>query len=69
MTPLMSAKSVGFICTAAVLMFALHSCQSKGLSDEAAKALSETCKAAGQAMYIRLSSSEIKAECVPVKQP
>jgi hypothetical protein len=64
MNPLLSARSVGYVCLTVIALFALHSCGSKGLSDEAAKAVSEVCKAAGQAMYIRLTTSEIKAECV-----
>jgi hypothetical protein len=64
MNPLMSARSVGYVCLTVLAMFALHSCGNKGLSDEAAKAVAETCKAAGQSINIRLTSSEIKAECV-----
>jgi hypothetical protein len=60
----MSARSVGYVCLTIIVLFMVHSCGNKGLSDEAAKAVSEACKASGQAMYIRLTSSEIKAECV-----
>lgn len=52
------------ICLTTIVLFGIHSCGSKGLSDGAAKAVSEVCKAAGQSMYIRQTSSEIKVECV-----
>lgn len=64
MNPLISAQAVKCVCLTIIILFCVHSCRSKGLSDETAQAVSAACQKVGQAMYVRLAPGEIKAECV-----
>lgn len=64
MNPLMSSRSVGYLCLTSIVLAFIYAVNDGGLSDEAAKAVSAACQKSNQAMYIRLTPSEIKAECV-----
>jgi hypothetical protein len=64
MNPLISSTSVGYACITAIVLAIIFAMNDGGLSDEAALAVSAACQKSGQAMYVRITSSEIKAECV-----
>jgi hypothetical protein len=64
MPPLISARAVGYLALAAICCTGIVSCNmNSGLSDTAAKAVSENCSKTGQVVYIRITKSEILAEC------
>lgn len=67
---MISNTGIGYIVTGFIVCTAIVSCTGNNkLSDDAVKAVSSTCEKAGMVAHVRLTSSEIKAECVLSAQP